>query len=105
METGHVVNDVPQDNKGSVDDIVIPPETFADSGFKPETIGYDKLTLRRRVGRLARPGGQVADCAKLHAQPEGRRRFLDQGPVRQPPLPDRDERPRSGLEGVADADP
>jgi hypothetical protein len=45
METGHVVNDVPQDNKGSVEDIAIPPEMFADSGFKPESIGYDKLTL------------------------------------------------------------
>ena len=45
METGNVVDNVPQDSKGMVEDLTIPPEYFADSQVKPSTIGYDKLVF------------------------------------------------------------
>jgi hypothetical protein len=45
VETGNVVEGVPQDNKGTVDDLTIPPEYFNNSQVKPSTIGYDKLVF------------------------------------------------------------
>lgn len=45
MEIGNVVDSIPRDSKGTVQDITLPPEFFADAQFKPETIGYDKLVL------------------------------------------------------------
>ena len=45
VEIGNVVDNVPQESKGRVDDITIPPEAFADSEMGPQTIGYDKLVL------------------------------------------------------------
>lgn len=45
MEMGNVVDNVPRDSKGTVEDITLPPEFFADAQFKPETIGYDRLVL------------------------------------------------------------
>lgn len=45
VEVRSIVDNVPQDSFGTVEDITLPPEFFAQSKFKPETIGYDKLTL------------------------------------------------------------
>ena len=45
METGNVVDNVPQDSKGRIEDITIPPEAFAESEVGPKTIGYDQLVL------------------------------------------------------------
>jgi hypothetical protein len=48
METGNVVDNVPQDNKGEVTGIALSPEIFADSGFTPQTIGYDNMVFSIR---------------------------------------------------------
>lgn len=45
MEVGNVVDNVPQDSKGTVDGITIPPELFSGASFTPQTIGYDKLVV------------------------------------------------------------
>ncbi|HEX2255591.1 MAG TPA: hypothetical protein VHG92_02620, partial [Afifellaceae bacterium] len=45
METGDVVDNVPQSSKGSVENITVPAEVFADSQFTPQTIGYENLVL------------------------------------------------------------
>ena len=46
VEVGNVVDNVPQDNKGSIEGITLPAALFpADSGFKLDSIGYDKLVL------------------------------------------------------------
>jgi hypothetical protein len=45
VETGNVVENVPQDNKGTVEDLTIPPEFFATSQVKPSTLGYDTLVF------------------------------------------------------------
>lgn len=45
VETSNLVDGVPQDSKGSVEGITIPPEVFPETGFKPDTFGYDKLVL------------------------------------------------------------
>ncbi len=45
MEVGNVVNNVPQDSKGSVEDVTLPPEFFTGAKLSPQTIGYDKLVL------------------------------------------------------------
>jgi hypothetical protein len=45
METGNVVDNVPQDNKGSVEDLLVPPEMYAEGDFQPSMIGYDQLVF------------------------------------------------------------
>lgn len=45
VETSNLVDGVPQDSKGSVEGITIPPEVFPETGFKPDTFGYEKLVL------------------------------------------------------------
>jgi hypothetical protein len=45
VEIGNVVENVPQESKGRIEDITIPPEAFADSEMGPQTIGYDNLVL------------------------------------------------------------
>jgi hypothetical protein len=45
VEIGNVVDNVPQESKGRIEDITIPPEAFADSQMGPQTIGYDNLVL------------------------------------------------------------
>jgi hypothetical protein len=45
MEVGNVVDNVPQDSKGVVEDITIPPEFFAGAQFSPQTLGYEKLVV------------------------------------------------------------
>ena len=45
VEVGNVVDNVPQDSRGTIEDVTLPPEFFATAKFKPETIGYDKLVL------------------------------------------------------------
>ena len=46
VESGNVVENVAQDSKGSVEGITLPAAIFPpDSGFKPESIGYDKLVI------------------------------------------------------------
>lgn len=45
MEISDVVDNVPLASKGSVEDISLPAEIFADSEFTPATIGYDDLVL------------------------------------------------------------
>ena len=45
VEVRNVVDNVPQDSRGTVEDIILPPEFFAEGKFKPQAIGYDKLTL------------------------------------------------------------
>jgi hypothetical protein len=45
MQAGNFVNNVAQDSSGSVEDITIPPEFFADSNTKPEALGYDKIVV------------------------------------------------------------
>ncbi len=45
VEVRNVVDNVPQDSRGTVEDITLPAEFFAEGKFKPQTIGYDKLTL------------------------------------------------------------
>lgn len=45
MESGNVVDNIPQDSKGSVDGITLSPEIFGDSAVKPSTFGYEKLVF------------------------------------------------------------
>ena len=46
VESGNVVDNVAQDSKGSVEGITIPSSLFPpDSGFRPQSLGYDKLVL------------------------------------------------------------
>jgi len=45
MEAGDVVDNVPQSSKGTVEDISIPAESFAQAQFKPQTLGYEQLVL------------------------------------------------------------
>lgn len=45
MESGNVVDNIPQDSKGSVEGITLSAEIFGGSPFKPETFGYDKLVF------------------------------------------------------------
>jgi hypothetical protein len=45
VETANMVDNIPQDSKGMVEDISLPPEVFAGAEFSPQTIGYDKLVL------------------------------------------------------------
>jgi len=45
VEAGNLVDDIPQDNSGSVEGIVLTSDLFPDTGFKPDTFGYDKLTV------------------------------------------------------------
>jgi hypothetical protein len=45
METGDVVDNVPQTNKGTVENITLPPEVFAESAMGPQTIGYGPVVL------------------------------------------------------------
>jgi hypothetical protein len=45
METGDVVDNVPQSNKGSVENLTIPPEVFAGNNVGPQTIGYENVVL------------------------------------------------------------
>lgn len=45
METGNFVDNVPQDNSGSVEDIRIPPEMYAEGQFQPSMIGYDEFVF------------------------------------------------------------
>ncbi|HWT29641.1 MAG TPA: hypothetical protein VN240_01300, partial [Propylenella sp.] len=45
METGDIVDNLPLSSKGSVEDIAVPAEAFADSQFTPQTIGYENLVL------------------------------------------------------------
>jgi hypothetical protein len=44
-EVGNVVDNLPQDSKGSVEDVTVPPEFFAGADFTPQSLGYDKLVL------------------------------------------------------------
>ena len=42
----NVVDNIPQDSKGSVEGITLPPAVFPPAAeFTPQTIGYDKLVL------------------------------------------------------------
>ena len=45
METGDVVDNVPQSNKGAVENLTIPPEVFAGNAVGPQTIGYQNIVL------------------------------------------------------------
>jgi len=45
VEASNLIEGVPQDSKGSVEGITIPPEAFPETGFKPETFGYDKVVF------------------------------------------------------------
>ena len=45
VEMGNVVDNVPQDSRGTIEDFTVPPEFFAESKFKPKTIGYQKLVF------------------------------------------------------------
>jgi len=45
VEAGNLVDDIAQDNSGSVEGIVLTSDLFPDTGFKPDTFGYDKLTI------------------------------------------------------------
>jgi hypothetical protein len=45
VEVSDVVDNVPQASKGSVEDVAIPGEFFAGSGFTPQMIGYDNLVV------------------------------------------------------------
>ena len=45
MEVGNVVDNVPQDSKGLVEDITLPPEIFAGAQFTPQTLGYENLVI------------------------------------------------------------
>jgi hypothetical protein len=45
MESSNLVDGVPQDSKGSVEGITVPPEAFAEAAFKPDAIGYDKVVF------------------------------------------------------------
>lgn len=45
VETGNLVDDIAQDNSGSVEGLVLTSDLFPDTGFKPDTFGYDKLTI------------------------------------------------------------
>jgi hypothetical protein len=44
-EAGNVVDNIAQDSRGTVEDLVLAPEFFASSAVKPETLGYEKLVL------------------------------------------------------------
>ena len=86
METGDVVDNVPQSSRGSVEDITVPAEAFADSQFTPQTIGYDNLVLGltwdgsrdaeaktldlRDVTLSIRDGGQLKISGKFGNLPE-----------------------------------
>lgn len=45
MEVGNVLDNVPQDSKGSVEDVRVPSEFFAGAQFTPQTLGYENLVL------------------------------------------------------------
>lgn len=45
METGNVVDNVPQENRGTVEDIRLPPEIFADGEFTPQSIGMEAMVF------------------------------------------------------------
>ena len=45
MEVTNVVDNVPQDSKGVVEDVTVPPEFFAGAQFTPQTLGYENLVF------------------------------------------------------------
>ncbi len=45
IESGNVVDNIAQDSKGVVEGIVLPPEIFAESSMKLETLGYEELVI------------------------------------------------------------
>ena len=45
VEIGNVVDNVPQESRGTIEDVTFPPEFFTNARFKPQTIGYDRLVL------------------------------------------------------------
>ena len=45
MEMSNVVDNVAQDNSGTVEDITVPPELFGQAQFQPSMIGYDQMVF------------------------------------------------------------
>jgi hypothetical protein len=45
VQSGNVVDNVPQDNSGIVEGLSVSPEIFASGRFKPADLGYDKLVF------------------------------------------------------------
>ena len=84
METGNVVDNVPQDEQRHRSRTsALPPEVFAGSEFTPATIGYDKLVLDITWDGSRDPAAKTHDGARLHAQHPGRRRPEDHRRARQ----------------------
>lgn len=65
VQTGNVVDNIAQDNKGSVEDLTIPPEYFAASAMQPSTIGYDKLVFDMTWDGSRDPGANTVTIRDL----------------------------------------